>query len=106
MKMLEPISTFFSSMAAKIGFMALFGALANTIHAKREGRTRTKVEFLLNWIMSSFFGVVIGFVGLSIFKENIYALMAMAGTGGWLGIETTELLKQWLFKITNNKPKE
>lgn len=83
-------------MAAKIGAMALFGALANAINSHRNGKTRSTIDFFMLWTMSSFFGFIIGFIGLSLFKENIYAIMAMSGTGGWLGIETTGLLKEWL----------
>lgn len=98
---MEPISAFFSSMAAKIGAMAAFGALAHTIHAKREGKTRSVGDFFLLWIMSSFFGVVLAMISASVFKENTWIVYGMAGTGGWLGIETTSFIKEW---VQSKKP--
>lgn len=99
--MLEVITTFFSTTIAKIGVMAFFGALASTIKAKRSGNITSFSDFILFWVMSAFFGVVIGFIGLSFFKENIWMIMAMSGTGGWLGTETTNFLKEWLKNITS-----
>lgn len=102
-KMIETIVAFFSTMVAKIGAMAAFGALAHTIHAKREGKTRSFGDFMLLWIMSMFFGVALGFISASIFKENSWIVYGMAATGGWLGIETTAFLKQWSKSITGQQ---
>lgn len=100
--MIETIATFFSSMIAKIGAMATFGALAHAINAKREGRTRTFGDFILLWIMSSFFGVVLALIAASVFGEESLIVYGMAGTGGWLGSETTAFLRQWAKNIIGN----
>lgn len=90
-------------MAAKIGLMAIFGGLAHAINAHREGKSRTPADFILLTLMSSFFGFIIGFIGLSLFKENIYAIMAMSGVGGWLGVESKTMLSAWLSTFLNKK---
>lgn len=100
---MEVVTSFLSSMVAKIGLMAIFGGLAHAINAHREGKSRNASDFILLAIMSSFFGFIIGFIGMSLFKENIYILMAMSGVGGWLGVESKTLLQSWLGSILTKK---
>lgn len=90
-------------MVAKIGLMAIFGGIAHAINAHREGKSHNPVDFILLAIMSSFFGFLIGFIGISLFKENIYAIMAMSGVGGWLGVESKSLLQSWVGSILTKK---
>lgn len=100
---MEVVSAFFSSVIAKIGIMSIFGGLAHALNARREGKVRSTGDVILLAILSAFFGFIIGLIGVSFFKENIYAISAMSGIGGWLGVESKTLLQSWLGAVINKK---
>jgi len=78
------------------GVMAMFGALAHALSAYRRGETKSMVDFAALTIMSSFTGVVFGLVSLHYFPADPYITTALAGTGGWLGIEGMSILAKYL----------
>lgn len=78
--------------------IAFFGGLAHAINKHRNGESKNLVDFILLTIMSSFFGVMFGFIAISLYPNNEYLTMAVAGTGGWFGIESTGLLFNFLAK--------
>lgn len=85
----EPIST--TQIMAHGGF-ALFGAVVHASQAHRCGRSKTLTDFGILVIMSSFSGVMFSLVGLHYFPQDTYLTMAMAGTGGFLGVEGMSIL--------------
>lgn len=94
--MSEPLST----VAITNHFIiAFFGGLAHAINKHRNGESKTMTDFILLTIMSSFFGVLFGFIAISLYPNNEYLTMAVAGSGGWFGIESTGLL----FNIISKK---
>lgn len=94
--MSEPLST---TAVVNHFTIAFFGGLAHAINKHRNGESKTVVDFLLLTIMSSFFGVLFGFLAISLYPNNEYLTMAVAGSGGWFGIESTGVL----FSIISKK---
>jgi hypothetical protein len=87
--MSEPLST----VAITNHFLiAFFGGLAHAINKHRNGESKSMTDFILLTIMSSFFGVLFGFIAISLYPNNEYLTMAVAGSGGWFGIESTGIL--------------
>ena len=72
--------------------IAVFGGIANAINKHRNGQSKTMLDFILLTIMSSFFGVIFGLLAISFYPTSEYLTMAVAGTGGWLGIESTGII--------------
>lgn len=87
--MSEPLST---AAVTNHFIIALFGGLAHAINKHRNGESKNMTDFILLTIMSSFFGVLFGFIAISLYPNNEYLTMAVAGSGGWFGIESTGLL--------------
>ena len=87
--MSEPLST---AAVTNHFIIALFGGLAHAINKYRSGESKNLVDFILLTLMSSFFGVLFGFFALNFYPNGEYLTMAVAGTGGWLGIESTGVL--------------
>lgn len=83
-RMNEPIS---SSIVAAHGVLAFFGALTHAASAHRTGQSKTFLDFSILVLMSSFSGVMFSLIGLHLFGDQIYISMAMAGTGGFIGVE-------------------
>lgn len=69
------------------GVFAIFGAVVHAAKVYREGGTKNMIDFLALVLMSSFSGVMFALVGLSLFGETSYLTMALAGTGGFIGVE-------------------
>ena len=78
--------------------IAFFGGLSHAINKHRNGESKTMVDFILLTVMSSFFGVLFGFMAISLYPNNEYLTMAVAGTGGWLGIESSGILFDFVGK--------
>lgn len=87
--MSEPLST---AAVTNHFIIALFGGLAHAINKHRNGESKNMIDFILLTIMSSFFGVLFGFIAISLYPNNEYLTMAVAGSGGWFGVESTGLL--------------
>jgi len=69
------------------GTIAFFGAVVHALDSHRKGISKTILDFVVLTIMSSFSGVMFALIGLHFWPEQIYLTTAMAGTGGYLGIE-------------------
>ena len=74
------------------GTLAAFGAVVHASKAYRAGETRGFVDFAILAVMSSFSGVMFALLGLYLFNESSYLTMAIAGTGGFLGVEGMTLV--------------
>ncbi len=80
----EPVT---ATAVAVHGGLAFFGAVAHALDAHRKGESKTLLDFGLLTIMSSFSGVMFAIMGFQLFEHQVYMSMAMAGTGGFLGVE-------------------
>lgn len=69
------------------GVLAMFGAIVHASKAHREGQSNSFLDFLVLTIMSSFSGVMFAIVGFEMFGHESYISLAMAGTGGFIGVE-------------------
>ncbi len=74
------------------GLIALFGAIVHALEANRKGKTKSFLDFISLTIMSSFSGVIFGLVALQLIPEQSYFTAAIAGTGGYIGVEGMGLL--------------
>ena len=87
--MAEPIST---TQITYHGVLAFFGALVHASNAHRKGSSKTVVDFAILTLMSSFSGVMFALLGLYLFQDSVHLSMAMAGTGGYLGVEGMSII--------------
>lgn len=76
-----------SSQIAVHGIAALFGAFVHAAKAHRLGQSKTFLDFLTLVLMSSFSGAMFALLGFHFFPGEHYISMALAGTGGFLGVE-------------------
>ncbi len=68
--------------------IAIFGAVVHAAKAYRLGTSKTWVDFFTLTVMSSFTGVIFSLMALhTLGPEQHYLTLAMAGTGGFLGVE-------------------
>jgi hypothetical protein len=74
------------------GGFALFGAIVHASQAHRTGKSKTLADFAILVVMSSFSGVMFSLVAIYYFPQDTYLTMAMAGTGGFLGVEGMSIL--------------
>ena len=100
--MINELITPYSSPFIAHGLLASFGAFVHASKVYRAGGTKNSLDFLLLTVMSSFSGVLFALVGSEMFGPESYITLAMAGTGGFLGVEgiayAIELLKKRLIK--------
>lgn len=87
-----------TSSIATHAAMALFGALTHALSAHRKGESKTLSDFVALIIMSSFSGVMFSLVSMHMFGGDEYVTLAMAGTGGFLGIEGMGYIVEWIKK--------
>ena len=83
----EPASSITAGVLVKHATMAVLGGFAHAINKHRNGESKGIVDLIALTILSSFFGLLFGFLSLYLFGRNEYLTLAFAGTGGWLGIE-------------------
>jgi len=76
-----------SGALAKHGAVAFFGALVHALNAQRNGNTKSFLDVVTLTVISSFSGVMFAFIGLHFFSEGSYLTLALAGSGGFLGVE-------------------
>lgn len=90
----------------KHGIVAIFGAIVHALNAYRNGGAKSFVDMIMLTIISSFSGVMFAFVAFHIFGEDSYLTLAIAGSGGFLGVEGMAILTKALKKsiIANLKP--
>lgn len=79
-------------------FFAVFGAIVHAAQVYRDGGTRSFIDFLALVCMSSFSGVMFALIGLEVFGPDSYLTLAMAGTGGFIGVEGMTYVIQYLTK--------
>lgn len=99
--MTEPTSTISITVILKHGVIAVFGGIAHAINAHRQGESKGVLDFMLLAVLSSFFGILFGFIALHFLGSNEYATLSVSGIGGWLGIESTGLLIELLRHMLN-----
>lgn len=96
----EPIT---KTYLAIHGALAIFGAVVHAAQAHRNGSSKTLLDFIVLVLMSSFSGVMFSLIGLQFFGDQIYVSMALAGTGGFVGVEgmtlIVEKLRSLLIKV-------
>lgn len=85
--MKEFFATKYALLMLGHALMALFGALVHALRAHRNGSSKTLLDFVALVVMSSFSGVIFALMAIHFFPEEIYISIALAGTGGYLGIE-------------------
>lgn len=101
--MSEPIST---TALSTHGALALFGAVVHASKAHREGESKTGSDFIILTVMSSFSGVMFSLVGFYFFGESQpYITMALAGTGGYLGVEGMAIIVDTIRVLINKRIK-
>ncbi len=81
------------------GGIAFFGAIVHAAKAYRSDESKTWVDHILLTIMSSFSGVMFAIVGFHFFGVDSYISLAMAGTGGYVGVEGMT----WIIRILQDK---
>lgn len=69
------------------GVIAVFGAIVHALNASRNGKTKSITDIAVLTVISSFSGVMFALIGLHLFGESSYLTMAIAGSGGFLGVE-------------------
>lgn len=80
------------------GVLAVFGALVHASKAHQDGTTKNPVDLLAIVFMSSFSGVMFALVGLEFFGHGSYVTLAMAGAGGYVGVEGMSFILMYLGK--------
>ena len=85
------------------GTLAAFGAVVHASKAYRAGETRGIVDFVVLAVMSSFSGVMFALLSLYLFNESSYLTMALAGTGGFLGVEGMTIIIEKLRTLIDKK---
>lgn len=96
----EPFSS--ASILAH-AFLAILGAVVHASKAHRLGESKTVVDFLTLIVMSSFSGAMFALIGFQFFSDQIYLTMAMAGTGGYIGVEGMTLIVERVKSIIQQK---
>jgi len=98
--MSEPITT---SQIAVHGTLALFGAVVHALDAHRKGKSKTISDFLALTVMSSFTGAMFSILGFNFFPDQVYITSALAGMGGWLGVEGLAVIVDKLKDLISKK---
>lgn len=90
----------------KHGAVAIFGAVVHALNAYRNGGAKSFVDMAMLTIISSFSGVIFAFVAFHVFGEDSYLTLAIAGSGGFLGVEGMAVLTRALKRslLANLKP--
>lgn len=78
------------------GILAVFGAIVHASKAHREGKSKNFLDFCLLTLMSSFSGVMFALMGFEMFGSTSYLTLAMAGTGGFIGVEGMTFITSYL----------
>lgn len=78
------------------GALAVFGAIVHASKAHREGTSKTFMDFIILTLMSSFSGVMFALIGFEMFGHESYLSLAMAGTGGFIGVEGMTMIVTYI----------
>ena len=84
------------------GSIAIFGGLVHALDRHRQGKTKNIFDVLILTIISSFSGIVFALLALYMF-ENQYLTLAIAGSGGYLGIEGLSMVAKRLQDMLTKK---
>lgn len=98
--MSDPIS---STTVIVHGIFAFFGAIVHALDSHRKGKSKSLLEFFALTVMSSFSGAMFALIGLYFFPENIYITAAIAGTGGFLGVEGMAIVVDRVKNLISSK---
>lgn len=79
--------------------MAFFGGIVHALTEHREGTSKTFTDFIILTVISSFSGILFGFIALKLFPNNEYLTLAIAGSGGFMGLEGLKVLSKALVKV-------
>ena len=90
----EPIST---SIIIKHGVLAVTGGIVHSLSAYRKGETRGLLDIVILSIISSFSGVIFALVALNLYPDG-YLTYAIAGVGGFVGVEGMAWVTDYLKK--------
>lgn len=86
------------------GLLAIFGAFVHATQVYRDRKAKkTIIDFLSLAFMSSFSGIMFSLIGLSMFGTNSYLTLAMAGTGGFMGVEGMAVVIEYIKNRTKAK---
>jgi hypothetical protein len=93
-----PAIEFTSGVFAKHILIAFFGAFVHALNAQRNGNTKNFLDVITLTIISSFSGVMFFIIGLHFLGEGSYLTIALAGSGGFLGVEGMTIIVSVLKK--------
>lgn len=86
------------------GVVAVFGAVVHAAQAHRSGQSKTLTDFFMLTVMSSFSGVMFALIALYTFPDQHYLTLAMAGTGGFLGVEGMTFIVDRVRQVITKRP--
>ena len=90
-------NTIGTSIIVKHGILALFGGIVHALNSYREGKSKSFLDVIILTIISSFSGVLFSFIALH-FYDSSYFSLAVAGSGGFLGVEGLGYLTKFIKK--------
>lgn len=83
--------------------IAVFGAIVHAANSYRNGTSKTWMDFFTLTIMASFSGVMFALLALYLFPTGGYLTLAIAGTGGFLGVEGMTIIAAKIRTLIANK---
>jgi hypothetical protein len=83
------------------GTLAVFGALVHATKVYRAGGTKNFLDYIALVFMSSFSGVMFLLLALQWFGTESYLTGALAGAGGFMGVEGMTYVITYLTKYFN-----
>ena len=86
------------------GAIACFGAVVHAARAHRAGTAKTLFDFITLAFMSSFTGAMFALLGLQFIPDQQYLTLALAGTGGYMGVEGMALVIDRIKEFIDKKP--
>ena len=86
----------------KHGLIAILGGIIHALSAYRKGETRGLIDIVILAIISSFTGVIFAFLALYLYPQG-YLTYAIAGVGGFIGVEGMAWITEFVKKKLNGK---
>ncbi len=83
-------------------FIAIFGGLVHALNAHRHGDTKGLGDIAVLSIISSFSGIIFALASMYFF-QNTYLTLAIAGSGGYVGVEGLGALSKKLQGLLTSK---
>lgn len=80
-------------------FMALFGALACALNARREKRIDNWLDFFTYLVIAAFAGFIFWLVGIFLWGQDSILTGIVAGMGGWLGVDGLAFLAEAIKRL-------